>query len=116
MATTAATAVEHHSVYYLINYVDLTTIVPGETVTVTHGGPAYSNPFMVTFETQVSATNGSPVTGIERIVASDSSTNGTVAIKVKTETGGDLTGATVRVFFWFTAQQDGGGVTLNTPL
>jgi hypothetical protein len=101
---------------FQVTAVDLTTIAPSETLTVSHNGPSGASPSFVTYETQVEATSGDPVVDVERIVANDDLSNDTSELRVKTIPGGDLTGATVRVFFWFVPV--GGrtnGVDTNAP-
>lgn len=108
MATAAGAAKTLHNWPYTVTAVDLTTIEPGETVDVSHGGPSGVKPEFINWSTSVEATNGSPVVSVEHIRGSDNTTNNTARVRVKTETGGDLTGATVRVLFFFTSAASGG--------
>jgi len=108
MATTVGTAREVHNWPYLVTELNLTTIEPSETVDAAHGGPAGVKPEFIQYSTTVEATSGDPVVDVEHIRASDNTTNDTSRIRVKAESGADLTGATVRVLFFFTAQRSGG--------
>lgn len=108
MATTAGTPQVVHNSPYIVTAVNLSTIEPGETVDVSHGGPSGVKPAFIVASTTVEATNGSPVLSVEHIRGSDSTTNNTSRLRVKTDDGGDLTGAVVRVLFFFTAAASGG--------
>lgn len=97
--------------------VDLTTIAPGETVDASTAGicPRGTSPDWITWETRVEATSGDPVLCVEHIAASDVTTadSETVRLRVKAESGGDLTGATVRVFCWYLKAASGGNRAAN---
>lgn len=116
MATVAASGVQGVQHPFLMSYVDLTTIEPNQPINVSHGGPANARILMVTHETIVAPTSKDLVE-VRHIAASDSTDNSTAKIEVGTTPTGDLTGATVRVWFWFVMQ--GGvanGVDVSTPL
>ena len=108
MATTKGAAQVLHNWPYTVTAVNLTTIEPGETLDVSHGGPSGVAPEFIQYSTTVEATSGSPVVDVEHIRGSDSTTNNTARVRVKTTDEGDLTGATVRVLFFFTAAGSGG--------
>ena len=108
MATTKSTPVVLHNAPYIVTAVNLSTIEPGETLDVSHGGPTGVKPEFVLHSVTTEATNGSAVVAVEHIRGSDSTTNDTSRLRVKTEDGGDLTGAVVRVLFFFTASASGG--------
>lgn len=108
MATTTTGRGELFNWPMLVSRVDLTTINPGESLDVSHGGPSGAPVLFVTHEVYVEATSGDPVVSVEHIGASDSTANDTARIKVKTVAGGDLAGATVRLLFWFSDQASGG--------
>jgi hypothetical protein len=108
MATTAGTAREVHNWPYLLTEVNLTTVLPGETLDVSHGGPSGVKPEFVLGTVTVEATSGDSISTVEHIRGSDNTTNNTARLRVKAPAGADLTGATVRVLFFFTAQASGG--------
>jgi len=103
---------------FLVTAVDLTTIQPNQQVAVEHGGPLGAKVQFVTWETQVAPTS-KDLLEVRHIRASDDTTSGTdtVQLEVGAAGGADLTGATVRVFFWFIEQAAGGisSSTAQTP-
>jgi hypothetical protein len=108
MATTAAVGVPLHNWPFTVMKVKLTTIEPGETVDVSHGGPTGCNVAWLQHEVVVEATSGDPVVSVEHIVASDSLSSDTARVRVKTVSGGDLTGCVVNLLFFFVEQASGG--------
>lgn len=108
MATTKGTAQTLHNWPYTVTAVNLSTIEPGESLDVAHGGPSGVKPEFIQHSVTTEATSGDPVVDVEHIRASDNTTNNTSRLRVKTESGGDLTGAVVRVLFFFTSAASGG--------
>lgn len=107
MATVAKTAIVTRNWPELVTRVDLSTIDPGASLDISHGGPTGARVDTVDFEVITLATSQSPVF-VSHILASDSLANDTARVVVDTESGGDLTGAIVRVYFHFVEQASGG--------
>lgn len=87
--------------------VDLTTIQPGAAIDVAHSGPSGAEVFKVDHEVVVRPTSNDPVV-IRHIRASDVAASNTARVVVDTIPGGDLAGATVRLYLYFIAQGSGG--------
>lgn len=92
---------------WLITVVDLTTPEMGVGVNVAHGGPDGVEPDYVTVNEIVRATSRS-VPHVAYVRGSNNTTNNTAYIVPDTEVGGSLSGATIRVFFHFSASASGG--------
>jgi hypothetical protein len=112
MATAATTASELSQWPFLVTFQDLTTIEPDQPMDLSHGGPTGASVTWVTHEVRVAPTS-KDVIDVRHIAASDSTSNDTARIEVSTPDGGDLTGATVRVFYWF-IPQGAGGISSST--
>ena len=87
--------------------VDLSTIDPGASLNVSHGGPSGATVYKVSHEVTTLPTS-KDVVHVAHVAASDSTTNNTARIVVDTTSGGDLTGAVVRVYFYFREAASGG--------
>ncbi len=70
---------------------------------VTHGGPSGVAPYKVSYEIYTPATTGHIVT-LEHHGASDDTSNNTVRLKPRVETGGDITGCVLKVWCHFIAR------------
>lgn len=100
--------IEQHSSYSVL------TSDAAETLTVrtAFGAPNKTPVLDVAFEQTAGCTDGSQVT-FEHVLASDSTTNNTVAWKARCAAGGDIAGAKVKVKVrWHSsARQDGQSIT-----
>ena len=76
-------------------------------VNVDHNGPSGAAASLVIPVVTTGATDGSQVTA-EWIKGSDSTTNNTVAVRARVETGGDITGAVVTCYMFFTTRASAG--------
>jgi hypothetical protein len=107
---TVQTAVGEQHLSEHIYVVDLTTIQPGQSLDIDVSG---SNTLsgcvcaMVSHNVRVAPTSKDPVE-VRHIAGSDSTSGNTVRVQVDTIPGGDLAGATVRVFLHFITGRDRG--------
>jgi hypothetical protein len=94
-------------------HVVLSSLVSDQTETITIntglGAPNKVAPFDVGFEYTAGCTDGSALHAPEHLVASDSTSGNTVAVRARVESGGDITGAKLKVKIrWLeVARQDG---------
>lgn len=95
-----------------VSVVDVSTLEPGATVNVAHGGPTGAEVLMVTHEVTTRPTSRD-VVEVSHLRASDSTTNDTAAVAIDTTDVGDLTGAVVRLYFWFVEAASGGNRAAN---
>lgn len=95
-----------------IDVVEISTIDPGVTIDVAHGGPSGAECMMVTHEVTTRATSRD-VIEVSHLRASDSASGDTVAVAIDTTTGGNLAGAVVRLYLWFVESASGGNRNAN---
>lgn len=107
MAATTTTGVELENWPELVTYVDVSTIDPGVSLDISHGGPSGVPVKRVTHEVTTVANDRSGVF-VSHVRASDSTDNDTARVVIDTVPLGDLTGAVVRVYFHFQGQASGG--------
>jgi hypothetical protein len=90
---------------YSVREFDLTNLVSDENIDITHGGPTGFKAVKTEFEWRVPPTALCAATPY-RVAASDTTT--TARVRVVAEGGGDLTGATLRVrFYWYGGKSGG---------
>jgi hypothetical protein len=87
--------------------VELSAILAGEPVDVTHSGPSGASVKWMTYEITEMPTSHD-VLFVVHDKENDSTTNNTARVTVETQPGGDLTGAIVRCYFWFVDAASGG--------
>ena len=87
--------------------VEVSSMEPGVTVNVAHGGPSGAPVIYITHEVITRATSRD-VIEVSHLRGSDSLANSTVAVAFDTISGGDLAGAVVRLYCHFAAHASGG--------
>jgi hypothetical protein len=102
--------IEQHTVLSALTS-DLTETIA---IAYTKGAPYKTAPLDVTFEQTAAATDGSPVTA-EHLLASDSTSGNTIAIKARVGPGEDISGAKLKVKIRFlnAARQDSQSITTD---
>ncbi len=106
-ATVSSTGSSKEMWPYFVLEFDITGLVAGETVSITHGGPSQYRPDKVEVEPYTLPTAPGPINW-SRDRTNDSTT--VTALKFFPEPGGDLSGAVARVrLYWYGGK--GGGIS-----
>lgn len=113
----AAAVVESTKLYdlgpFFLSEVVLKTCTADQTENVAHGGPKGQAPIAV-YTTVHTEADSHEVCSAARLPASDSLTNGTIAVVTSVENAGAITGAKFAVYALFAARADQTGATLYT--
>lgn len=85
----------------------LSSLTSGQLENVAHGGPNGVACLLVLPEVVTPTTSGDPVS-VEHVVASDDTTNNTLALRFRVPPAGDITGAVVKIWAIFIGRASGG--------
>ena len=99
---------------YVTIQLNLSSLTSDLVENIAHGGPSGCTVTRASFEVIQKPTDGSDLS-MEHKVASDSTTNNTVALRFYTEPGGSLSGAKVKVFLTFHDFATGGITASVSP-
>lgn len=111
MAASVASAVNVTSFPWAVTTVEVSSAEPGVDLNISHGGPTGVQPSFMIWELVERPTDHS-VVFVEADRENDNTSNNTSRVAIDTTPTGDLSGAVIRLVFFF-VNQASGGITVS---